>query len=1404
MSFPWDNVDRDSNLATMMLMLLLLFMLSLVRVTEGYKLDPNNPLHLDTDATHVCTREEKLSYSVMTSFTEYYHTTYTTWCFAFPPRCTRYRRNSRKAYKSTTLYRQRDHLYCCPGYKAYPGIDHCVPACRHDCNQDRYRGVCVKPNVCKCRPGYHGLYCGTDCPPHKWGAQCANLCHCGPHSTCDPYKGNCVCKVGYTGLNCTEQCDQSFGLECAHPCKCENGATCDHITGRCTCAPGYYGPLCQQKCSYSTLEEQGCEQTCPCQNDGKCHPVTGNCVCPPGYKGEVCTETCDKNQWGTNCLKNCFCNFGRCDVETGACICDHGHAGFRCERQCLEGWYGKGCLTKCICENGGKCFFDDSKHEVQCDCRNTGYHGEWCTIRNCPEGETTVNITSTGEVICGNCSCDWNSTESCHPLDGKCFCGPGYIGDNCSTPCEMPNYGYNCTSTCACANGDCHHVTGNCTDCYAGYIGEYCNETCPNNTWGVQCVNKCECLNGGTCKINTGYCACAAGFYGIRCELECGQDKYGSHCEYECDCHPNTTICDPYTGECHCKRGYTGFFCNEICPNGWYGIHCRQLCDCNTKTSRCDPEFGRCDCIGSYYGVRCDKKCPSHLWGPYCKEYCNCSDKGICDQHTGSCICDNNYYGDKCEKELFTMGNRGLKTGEKKQGSPDEKKVSSMVIPAVIVLVIVIVLGINVTRRYWHVKDRLTDVIFRREKRFLINDKYAGDSDTDDENKDKATNDNTEETSDINPSAPEHASTLDSTSSVLIDIESPNDVSDTPGNSDQAYIEGDNRPLNPTQINNSEPLSPTTLDEPELDHRPSSSMPIEKLDPEHTQPIPTVVDEAELGYRPSNPTPIDNSEFSYRQSNPVSHSVPELGQRVSNPGPQNPIMLLGAPVSASGINPDENEIQDSQKNNHDNGNNERRNKDNKTDKSGYEATNQQAPSSCHQPSEVSRSGQMRSKSAMGALNSSKKPPNSVPQVSESGQRPPNPVTQVSESGQRPPNPVPQARKSGGVAHNFTPHALGVGTMRSKSSLGALNSGRMITKPVPQASDPGKKPPNPVPQASACQTPPKTEPQATKSGDVAHNFTPHGLGVGMMRSKSSLAALNSGRNIPKPVPQASVSGLTPITPELQSSEIGQINPFNPVKQAFESGPRSSNHSQQDAEYGQTPLNPIHQVPDAGHRPPNLAPQASDTGQGPPKFDSQASESRLGRSNSAPPGSTSDHSAFNTVQQASETVHRPLDSVPEASQIPPNRKLTTSSSQPFAPFMFATLDQKRSTKRRRYGEEIDSIRGNKSKMFDDNNRPPNPVPPKPALYVPSLISNSDVQYGLTLSTDNTASNDITEWLRKDIPKRKIVLQSKVVPKRYTIPNDETERYKKTKQRETEIRRDYTPATLESLIDSCDLVN
>ncbi|KAL4229959.1 hypothetical protein ACF0H5_010350 [Mactra antiquata] len=549
------------------------------------KLEPINPNHLAPEGLHVCHKTKKVGFTQLITHRAYHSIATQTFCFKIPPRCTTYRKGAATKYKKGVEYRDREYFFCCRGYKVANDTNHCVPKCDYDCMEDKGQGYCYTPDVCRCEKGFGGQYCQSECPGDKWGANCTNNCTCGPHGDCDPYDGTCTCHKGYTGINCTLECVNSFGPNCIHSCKCENNATCDIVDGKCTCAEGFYGP--------------------------------------------------------------------------------------KCEIECQEGYYGIGCLTNCECENGGFCFHDpnDSWYKVRCECKTTGYHGNKCSIRDCPPEEYIKDINeTTGEPICTKCSqCNWNFTDSCHPKNGSCICSNGYEGDDCTKTCDSPYYGEQCKHECICKNGECHHVTGNCTNCYAGYIG-------------------------------------------LRCEANCGTNKYGPHCEFDCKC-PNTSECNAYTGECHCLAGYIGPNCSETCPSGYHGINCRLKCDCNENSGVCDPLSGHCECKGGWYGLKCEKRCHPLRWGPYCSEGCNCTSNGVCDPDTGSCYCDSGYYGDTCDEETYSIGGFGLRIGQ----TATQRKVANMVVPGIVLFFCFIFLIIYSSRRGW-CKNKFPVILRRKQK----------------------------------------------------------------------------------------------------------------------------------------------------------------------------------------------------------------------------------------------------------------------------------------------------------------------------------------------------------------------------------------------------------------------------------------------------------------------------------------------------------------------------------------------------------------------------------------------------------------------------------------------------------------------------------------------------------------
>ncbi|XP_076046526.1 sushi, von Willebrand factor type A, EGF and pentraxin domain-containing protein 1-like [Oratosquilla oratoria] len=108
----------------------------------------------------------------------------------------------------------------CLGDGSWSGIPSCVGRCAKKCLNG---GLCVKNNVCSCKPGFVGSNCQY--------ALCILPCLNG--GTCvGPYK--CRCAAGYTGQRCQKPvCEQG----------CSGGGRCIG-PNICHCSFGYIGPSC--------------------------------------------------------------------------------------------------------------------------------------------------------------------------------------------------------------------------------------------------------------------------------------------------------------------------------------------------------------------------------------------------------------------------------------------------------------------------------------------------------------------------------------------------------------------------------------------------------------------------------------------------------------------------------------------------------------------------------------------------------------------------------------------------------------------------------------------------------------------------------------------------------------------------------------------------------------------------------------------------------------------------------------------------------------------------------------------------------------------------------------------------------------------------------------------------------
>ena len=213
-----------------------------------------------------------------------------------------------------------------------------------------------------------GFYCNCTAP---WGGDdcsVSNTCpdNCAHHGSC--HEGTCICRLGYTGANCSafEQ------ATCPGTPMCGGHGECFAPLGTCTCDPGFSGDDCTEK--VTCKNDCSGHGTCSVVVDSN-HIVEGLCECEPGFSGDDCSvEALCPNQ----CSGNGVCGNGVCDCKAGwggddctevveTCPNDcSGHglcgppAGF-C--RCSPGFVGDDCSRETVCSSNcsyhGVCIDDE-------------------------------------------------------------------------------------------------------------------------------------------------------------------------------------------------------------------------------------------------------------------------------------------------------------------------------------------------------------------------------------------------------------------------------------------------------------------------------------------------------------------------------------------------------------------------------------------------------------------------------------------------------------------------------------------------------------------------------------------------------------------------------------------------------------------------------------------------------------------------------------------------------------------------------------------------------------------------------------------------------------------------------------------------------------------------------------
>ncbi|XP_076069558.1 LDL receptor protein 1 isoform X2 [Oratosquilla oratoria] len=380
---------------------------------------------------------------------------------------------------------------------------------KNQCNLYCKKGECVMtPDGprCQCEPMYTGPNCGT----YRCSDYCQNGGKCYHNSTDEKGvpKLQCFCTPQYTG----ERCETSLST-CDRVC--DNGGKCvvSNNETNCICKIGFTGLNCQQCSAFECLNGGICRK-----QDDDSTPV---CICPPGYHGPRCDITeCET-----------FCAHGTCEIRKGApiCQCDGGWKGRRCDESfCPDG--STNCGDPCEdnqCQNGATCKIVPGTENHYCLCP-IGYHGRFCGISECDHYcESGTCSLVRGAPIC-QCNPGYHGERcelrhdgicfpdsclnggSCYVLRDKvhCSCTGDYVGDRCQTAvgaCDL-----------ACLHGGtCKIEDGKpVCDCIGGWSGDSCNER-------KDCKN--FCFNGATCVMNEDSslkpsCVCATGYYGLRCE----------------------------------------------------------------------------------------------------------------------------------------------------------------------------------------------------------------------------------------------------------------------------------------------------------------------------------------------------------------------------------------------------------------------------------------------------------------------------------------------------------------------------------------------------------------------------------------------------------------------------------------------------------------------------------------------------------------------------------------------------------------------------------------------------------------------------------------------------------------------------------------------------------------------
>ena len=481
--------------------------------------------------------------------------------------------------------------------------------CPNDCT-DTTHGTCDRlTGVCTCSSWFMGedcsrtiSPCGDICPGRSFCNGLIGECECPAvqirgrtYENVLTYGYGCNISPCPMALDINVTGDRAIGAvsSISRETSCNNATgngVCDTYTGECVCEMGYLGLECERRECVHTINGAG--QTVYCSGHGFCNFTSGQCACNKNFDRAdcsrlLCPDSLEPSGFGDSCGGDVHPH-AHCDHSDGTCYCDPGYIGggrVFCDMKLCPGVIG---TNACSGRANGRCNYASGK----CVCKE-GRVGETCQLKTCPgEGpypplswtETEAAVRSkyrTAEPhrddVCGG-------HGECDPTTGVCSCDEGYSrgvdietrGIVSEPAASEVTCSYRlCPNGCS-GNGVCDFSTGIC-DCY---LEPYTNAPLPQPACEMTVcplgpISGLPCDQKGDCNFGTGECTCTTlGSSGPACsQMVCLNDCWGQG------------ECNRLTGVCYCEEGWEGMDCGT--RNMCVGVACPRGLKCRKSDGEC-------------------------------------------------------------------------------------------------------------------------------------------------------------------------------------------------------------------------------------------------------------------------------------------------------------------------------------------------------------------------------------------------------------------------------------------------------------------------------------------------------------------------------------------------------------------------------------------------------------------------------------------------------------------------------------------------------------------------------------------------------------------------------------------------------------------------------------------------